>query len=226
MVIDGRPSETAERVAIRRAIHQLVDHPKIFDDPLALRIVGEGRVRTFRTDPPTGRRAVLDAMLRAFLAVRSRLAEDEVAAAVRRGVDRYVVLGAGLDTFAYRNPFPELRVVEIDHPATQTWKRSRLAEAGIAEPPNVTFVPIDFASDSLMAVLNDSFAKSGGSSIFSWLGVAPYLERPVAIETLRSIALTAGPGGEVVFDYVVPPHALDPARRALLDWVIERLEQL
>src|SRR5580698_1979013 len=120
----GTPSRTAERVALRRAEHQILDHPKVFDDPLAISIAGT------RESPPE---TPFDRLLRAFVAARSRYAEDQLASAVARGVRQYVVLGAGLDTYAYRSSVG-VRVFEVDHPATQAWKRSRLGDAGIAIP--------------------------------------------------------------------------------------------
>ena len=148
-MIEDRPSRTAERVAIRRALHQLLDEPRVHDDPLALAILGETRAAELRADPRRFEGGPVARVLRAFLAVRSRLAEDALARAVAGGVRQYVVLGAGLDTFAYRNPHPSLRVFEVDHPATQIWKRRCLAEAGIAVSENATFAAVDFARDSL-----------------------------------------------------------------------------
>src|SRR5512137_207084 len=125
---ENRPSATAQRVAMRRAAHQLLDNPKIFDDPLALHIIGKENASALQTDPRQYETTPLSSYLRAFVAARSRYAEDELAFGVRRGVRQYVILGAGLDTFAYRNPYSEgaLHVFEVDHPTTQTWKRERL----------------------------------------------------------------------------------------------------
>src|SRR5215831_8785858 len=109
---DHRPSRTAIAVAILRAAHQLVDLPLIFEDPLALQILRPyaDQVRDAdRKDRP-------QRMLRLFAAVRSRFSEDELAMAVARGVGQYVLMGAGLDTFAYRNPHPGVRVFEVDYP--------------------------------------------------------------------------------------------------------------
>jgi methyltransferase (TIGR00027 family) len=136
---------------MRRATHQLLDVPRIHDDPLALTILGEAQAAAIRADPRALENSPVARYLRAFLAVRSRMAEDALARAVAGGVRQYVVLGAGLETFAYRNPHPGLRVVEVDHPATQAWKRQRLAEAGLAVPDGVTFVATDFSSEALSA---------------------------------------------------------------------------
>ena len=131
---EDRPSATARRVAMRRAAHQLLDDPKVFDDPLALSIIGRQTESMLRADPGQFDATPLAPFLRAFVAARSRFAEDELALAIRRGVHQYVIVGAGLDTFAYRNPYPEgtLHVYEVDHPTTQVWKRACLQEAGIA----------------------------------------------------------------------------------------------
>ncbi len=118
--------------------------PPVLDDPIAVRLVGPGYANDMERAMHTVARD-----FRAFMAARSRYAEDQLAEAVAAGVRQYVVLGAGLDTFAYRNPFPSLRVFEVDFPATQEWKRSMLAEAGIAVPENLTFVPLDFEHKTL-----------------------------------------------------------------------------
>jgi methyltransferase (TIGR00027 family) len=121
-----RGSRTAER----RAAHQLLDRPIVFEDPLALAIIDPAAASRLRANPHELESSPVSPFLRAALAVRSRMAEDEVGAATRRGIRQYVILGAGFDTFAYRNPYPALQVFEVDHPATQELKRQRLADAG------------------------------------------------------------------------------------------------
>src|ERR1700691_1610025 len=154
---EGKFSRTARRVAIRRAAHQLLDEPRVLDDPLALRIIGFDAERALRSDPKEHH--AFSRAFRAFMAARSRYAEDELARAVERGVTQYVVLGAGLDTFAYRNPLRSagLHVFEVDHPATQEWKRARLDDAGIAVPDDMTFAAVDFERQSL----DDGLVKAG-----------------------------------------------------------------
>src|ERR1017187_5284252 len=125
---EGEFSKTANRVAIRRAAHQLLDQPKVLDDPLALRIIGSEAAHDLRSNPKEHH--AFSRAFRAFMAARSRYAEDELARAVAHGITQYVVLGAGLDTFAYRNPHSGLRVFVVDHPATQAWKREHLETAG------------------------------------------------------------------------------------------------
>ena len=144
---EGKFSRTAQRVAIRRAAHQLLDRPRVFDDPLALRIIGREAAESLRSNQKEGH--AFSRAFRAFMAARSRYAEDELAHAFGQGVRQYVVLGAGLDTFAYRNPHAGLRVFEVDHPATQGWKREQLQAADIAITASLTFVPINFEQQTL-----------------------------------------------------------------------------
>src|SRR5207244_664549 len=124
-----------------RAAHQLLDNPKIFEDPLALRIIGAEAESSFRLSLARFQKPE-DRAFRAAIMVRNRYAEDELARSIQRGVRQYVILGAGLDTFAYRNPFPHLRVFEVDHPTTQAWKRSCLEKATIPIPASVTYVSV------------------------------------------------------------------------------------
>src|SRR5271157_3671190 len=142
----GKPSRTALGAAYHRAVHQVLERGAIFTDPLAVRILGAdagAALREAKNDP--SRR-----MMRLFIAVRTRFAEDSLAAAVARGVRQLVVLGAGLDTYAFRNAFGEkLHVFEVDHPATQAWKRQRLVEAAIPVPSTLTFAAVDFEGETL-----------------------------------------------------------------------------
>jgi methyltransferase (TIGR00027 family) len=134
-----------------------------------------------------------------------------------------VVLGAGLDTFAYRNPHAGLRVFEVDHPATQAWKRQRLADAHIAVPVGVAFAAIDFATESLPGALVAAGWHGHEPSFFSWLGVAPYLQPAAVFATLAAIAPFTVGGGGVVFDYGVPPTSLPPLQRAVYEALAARV---
>src|ERR1700759_1959674 len=143
----GEPSQTARGAAAYRAIHQTLEGGVIFADPFATEII----------DADT--RSTLDELatnpalrpMRLFIVARSRFSEDALANCVARGVRQVVVLGAGLDTFSLRNPFSSqgVRVFEVDYPATQVWKRERLAGAGLAIPASLTFAPVDFERQSL-----------------------------------------------------------------------------
>ncbi len=143
----NEPSRTALMVARQRAAHQLLDHGSILDDPFAMKILREDEkeVLQFANAHP------LASIGRLLTTARSRIAEDAMAKAVERGVRQIIILGAGLDTFALRNPHGalEIRIYEVDHPATQAWKRERLAEAQIALPPWLIFVPVDFELDDV-----------------------------------------------------------------------------
>lgn len=198
----GQPSRTARGAASHRAAHQVLERGFIFSDPLAIRILGadaEAAIRDAKNDPSRRR-------LRLFIAVRSRFAEDALATAVaRRGVRQLVVLGAGLDTYAYRASLGEgLRIFEVDHPATQAWKRQRLAEAAILAPRALTFAPVDFERETLADGLSAAGFDPAQQTFFTWLGVVPYLTEQVVFSTLAFIAGLPG-GAHVVFDYGNPP---------------------
>src|SRR5262249_28355367 len=158
------------------------------------------------------------------IAARSRYAEDELALAVERGVRQYVILGAGLDTFAYRNPYPEgaLRVFEVDYPATQAWKRALLEEVGIPLPVDLTFAPVDFEKRTLADGLRDAGFDPGLGAFFSWLGVTMYLTPEGLMTTFRLIA-SSPVGSEVVFDYAISPSLMSPAQRVIFDEMARRV---
>jgi methyltransferase (TIGR00027 family) len=217
---EGTFSRTAERVAIRRAAHQLLDHPRVLEDPLALRIIGTEAEGALRSNPKEHH--AFSRAFRAFMAARSRFAEDELARAFAHGVRQYVVLGAGLDTFAYRNPHPGLRVFEVDHPATQEWKREQLRAAGIAIPPSLTFVAVDFERQTLAERLWQSGFRADESAFFSWLGVTPYLTREPCMLTLGLIAKMPA-GSSVVFDFAVDRELLNPGQRMAFDALSKRV---
>ncbi|HVP76386.1 MAG TPA: SAM-dependent methyltransferase [Thermodesulfobacteriota bacterium] len=215
---------TAERVAMRRAAHQLLDDPKIFDDPVALRIIGKESALALQADPRQYESTPLSPYLRAFVAARSRYAEDELARGARRGVRQYVILGAGLDTFAYRNPYPKgtLHVFEVDHPATQAWKRARLDEIGMTLPADLTFAPVDFETQTLEEGLRDAGYDPANCTFFSWLGVTEYLTTETVMATLRFIASAPRESG-IVFDYMISPSLLSADQRARFDALARRV---
>jgi methyltransferase (TIGR00027 family) len=218
------PSRTALLVARQRAAHQLLDHGAILDDPYAVRILGEPEDSILQA--VSGHPLV--SMGRLFTAARSRIAEDALSNAAARGVRQLVVLGAGLDTFALRNPHADrIRIFEVDHPATQAWKRERIEDAEIASPPWLTFVPVDFERDDLQQKLSSAGFDRTSAAFFTWLGVVPYLTRDAIDKTLGYIASI--PDSEVVFDYIEPPEnfteevkALAAARMAQLEKINER----
>jgi len=209
----GQPSRTARAAAVHRAVHQVLEEGRIFADSLAVRVLGEdieGLAREAEQNPH--RRA-----MRIFIAARTRFAEDALAAAVEHGVRQLVVLGAGLDTYAYRGAMRDrLRIFEVDHPATQAWKRERLAEAGIPLPGTLTFAPVDFEHETLGEGLGAAGFDPAERSFFTWLGVVPYLTEEAVFGTLRFIGSLRG-GAQVVFDYSDPPGSFSAGMRAVHD---------
>jgi len=203
-------SLTARGAAGHRAVHQTLEGGAIFTDPFACAILGEEALAVARQDAADPAKRPM----RLLVAARSRFAEDALAAAVARGVRQAVVLGAGLDTFALRNPHADrgLLVFEVDHPATQLWKRERLAQAGLGVPASLTFVPVDFERQNLADQLPANGFRSDRPAFFVWLGVVPYLTREAITATLTFIASL--PGSEVVFDYSEPLENYAPERRA------------
>lgn len=222
---DNQPSQTALRVATQRAAHQLLDDPKVLDDPLALAILGPERAGALGADPRSSETSPISPFLRAFTAARSRLAEDELGRAVEQGVGQYVVLGAGLDTFALRGLYPPdaLRVFEVDYPATQAWKRELLVQAGLAAPESLAFVPLDFHEQTLAQGLAQAGHDATQPTFFSWLGVTPYLIPEAVTATLGYIA-SCPAGSGVVFDYAILPELLDARGRMVLKAILSRVE--
>ena len=215
---EEHPSMTAEGAAIMRALHQQFDgEPKILNDPISPRLFDaqsdfyKSRLELLERLPELTR-----LRLRTGFVLRSRFAEDCLAGKYREGLRQYVLLGAGLDTFAYRQPpwASSLRIFEVDHPATQQWKRKRLAEAGIGVPNNVTFVPLDFEKVSLSNGLAQAGLDSGAATFFSMLGVSQYLTEAALDETLNFV-LSAPGGSEIVFSFVAADAILDAADVAL-----------
>jgi methyltransferase (TIGR00027 family) len=195
-------SLTALGVARLRAAHQLLDGAtKILDDPISLRLLGpdtEARIRAeiarFEAEPSQA--------LRAHVVLRSRFAEDRLALGAARGVSQCVILGAGLDTFAYRQPrwAAGLQIFEIDHAASQAVKRSMLRDAGIEIPANVHFGAVDFEREPLIDALSRSNVSLEQKTFFSWLGVTMYLHEDAIDAVLRTVAQFP-PDSEIVFTF-------------------------
>jgi methyltransferase (TIGR00027 family) len=201
-------SRTAVGVAALRAAHQLLDaEPRILDDPIVLRLLDPDTLERLRAFPERLHTPLLT-LLRTHVVVRSRFAEDRLRAAVAAGVRQYVSLGAGLDTFAYRQPAwaAPLRIVEVDQPASQADKRERLARAGIAIPPNLTFAPIDFETTPLDAGLGAAGVDLAAPIFVSWLGVMMYLTRE-AIDAVFAAVRRLPPPSEIVFTFSPSPDA-------------------
>jgi methyltransferase (TIGR00027 family) len=216
-------SRTALRVALRRAAHQLHDAPRVFDDPVAVSILGTAYAEELHRTPLRPDRPFSTA-LRAFIVARSRLAEDNLRHAVENGVRQYVLLGAGLDTFAYRNPYPQLQVFEVDHPATQEWKRDLLQRNRIPVPNSITYAPVDFECQSLVEQLRNAGFDSHAPAFFAWLGVVPYLTLQAFRDTVAFVSTQPSRSG-LVLDYGQPRAVLPPLEQLAHDSLAARVEQ-
>jgi methyltransferase (TIGR00027 family) len=188
-----------------RAAHQLLDAPpRILEDPLAVRLLGPTAVQrinaTMERYQTPERRA-----LRAHVVLRSRFAEDQLAVAVHRGVTQYILLGAGFETFALRQPVwaLPLRILEVDHEGTQTLKRTQLAAAGLTMPENATFATIDFEHETLRDGLLRYQVSLDEPTFFAWLGVTMYLKEDAIDAVLRSVAAFPA-GSEITLTYAPP----------------------
>jgi methyltransferase (TIGR00027 family) len=198
-------SRTALATAYLRAAHQLLDAaPKILEDRVAVRLLGEGVGQKICESAERYRNPEAEA-LRSHVVLRSRFAEDRLAAAVQRGVSQYVILGAGFDTFAFRQPdwAKSLKIFEIDHPDTQLVKRSFLTKASLDLPANVRFAQIDFEHESLLEGLCRHHVSVEEPTFFSWLGVTVYLKEAAIDAALKSMA-TYPSGSEVVLTFKQP----------------------
>jgi methyltransferase (TIGR00027 family) len=220
MMSDDEPSQTALLAAAARAAHLIVDdEPLIFADTLADALLGDRAEEFTGYHRAHGAHIVLSTA-RAQVTCRSRYAEDRLAAAIRRGVTQYVILGAGLDSYAYRaGPAGQVRVFEVDHPATQQWKRWQLARAQIPVPGSVSFVPADFEAGSLTGRLIANGFSLARPALVSWLGVTMYLTRDAISRTLAEIGGFA-PGTELVTDYMLPEAMRDEVGRTYAELVM------
>jgi methyltransferase (TIGR00027 family) len=217
VIANGEPSQTALTAAAARAAHLIVDdEPVIFADTLAGAMLGERAEEFIAYHRAHGTHPVL-AGARAQVTCRSRYAEDRLARAIERGIGQYVLLGAGLDSFAYRSPLAgRVRVFEVDHPATQEYKRRAAAAAGVAAAPE--FVPVDFTRDSLAEALGRAGFDAARPAFVSWLGVTMYLDSG-AIEATVSVLGGFAPGSEIALDYMLPAGRRDAEGQAYADLV-------
>ena len=207
--------------AAARAAHLIVDHePVIFADELAAVLLGEQAEEFISYHRAHGTHLVLSCA-RAQVLCRSRFTEDQLAACVRGGISQYVILGAGLHSFAYRpgpgSPGP-VRVFEVDHPATQQWKRGQLAAAGIPVPDSVSFVALDFERDQLAGGLAQAGFDPSRPALVSWLGVTMYLTEGAISQTLAEIGGFA-PGTQLITDYMLPAALRDDTGEAYVGLV-------
>ncbi|MGH3377503.1 MAG: class I SAM-dependent methyltransferase [Actinoallomurus sp.] len=222
MKSDGTPSLTALLAAAARAAHLVVDDaPPLFTDTVAYALLGMhaeeliGHHRTYGEHP-------LLAGARVGVTARSRYTEGCLASGVRDGIDQYVILGAGLDSYAFRSD-GGVRTFEVDHPDTQEWKRAQAAGAGL-ESPDMTYVPVDLETEPLADGLLKYGFDPARPALFSWLGVTMYLTRGAIAETLTTIAAFA-PGTQIVVDTMLSADHRDEAGQSYLDILIPAFAQ-
>lgn len=206
------PDDTAVRVALWRAMHVQVDPPPhVLDDEIGLRLAAPGDGWRDRPDMDS----VDTARYRASIVVRARFVEDLVAEQAGRGVAQYVLLGAGLDTFALRRPeaASRLTVFEVDQPGPQAWKRRRLTELGYDLPDRLRFVPVDFeAGEPWWERLTIAGFDPGEPAVVASTGVSMYLTKEANAATLRRLAALA-PGSTLAMTFMRPVELLDAEER-------------
>lgn len=202
----GQPSTTAIGTSLMRAAHTRLDSPALIEDPWGDRLIlGEEREAMLARSGAED----LDALMRRHpsyggVILRARYAEDALAAAVERGVEQYVIIGAGMDSFALRRPpfADRLEIFEIDHPSTQGFKTARLALCEVETPADLHLIAADLAETSVAEALAGSPFRGDRPAFFAWLGVTPYLTRAANLATLAAVASCAAAGSELVFSYL------------------------
>jgi methyltransferase (TIGR00027 family) len=206
------------RTAMHRAAHQILDRPLIFEDPIAVGLIPECSEQAIR-DNPNEYSGPTQGLLRAVFAVRSRFAEDRLAAAAARGVGQYVIVGAGLDTFPWRQPpfARSMRIFFLDHPPTLAWSMQRFRERGLPAPPNVAFVAADLEAHELGARLDEHGFDRGKATFLSVLGVTQYITRS-ALEALFGFSASLPAQSEIVSSFAPPDDELDHQELAGRNW--------
>jgi methyltransferase (TIGR00027 family) len=221
----GQPSGTALGVALRRAAHQIYDLPPlVLDDPVAVPLLGDTYAKAL-ADTRAALHEKSSLAMRAWVLARSRFAEDQLAKAVKAGVRQYVVLGAGLDTFGLRNPYPDLKVFEVDHPSTQMWKRKLVTSSKLSQPDSLHYVAVDFETQSLQERLQLAGLDFKTPTLFAMLGVVVYLTPEAFRETLNFIAGFPESSG-VIFDYALPRPLLPKDEVDARDELAARVESI
>lgn len=211
-MLAGQPSRTLLGPAIRRAAHQLLDAPLILDDPIAVGLVPEAGADAIHAGLAE-HQTQESVLLRSLFVLRSRFAEDRLAEAAARGVRQYLIVGAGLDTFPWRQPgyARGMHIFLADHVSSLVWTQEKFWARGLPKPSNLTFVPLDLEDGRLGERLSEfGFLKE--PAFCSALGVTQYLERTSVEELLRFVA-SLGRGSEIVFSYVPRAEDLEGADR-------------
>jgi methyltransferase (TIGR00027 family) len=210
------PDSTAVRTALWRALHVELDAPPpVLDDTIGLRLAEPDPDWRSRGDMhPDGTRA-----FRASIVARARYLDDLVIERAAAGVGQYVILGAGLDSFAQRHPDVAVRIFEVDQPGTQDWKRRRLSEIGYPPGPNLQFVPVDFErGEAFPGALRTNGFDADRPAVFSSMGVSMYLTKEATEATLRQVSALAG-GSVLAMTFMLPVELVDAAERPMQESV-------
>lgn len=217
----AKPSETAQFAAAHRAYHFKHHRPAILEDTAASWLLGPPLSTILRVAPLRWLfwRPLLSKVrpISAFIVVRSRYVEDSLQQIIRDGCRQYVILGAGLDSWALRHDEPGVTVFELDHPATQQWKENRIRSRLGALPSHLVLIPVDFERQSIAGALRGQGFDPGSRVFVSWLGTICYLTRGAIEEAFSSLARIAAPGSRIAFDYFQPRSTMSPADLALFE---------
>jgi methyltransferase (TIGR00027 family) len=222
--VEAGPGHTATLAAVGRAFHAESENPLVVDH-LALGLAGEPGAALMAQLSSQLPEASRQSFGLAF-AIRTRFVEDAVARAIQDGIGQYVILGAGLDSFAYRRPelSERLKIFEVDRATSQAWKRGRLDTIGVAIPPSVVFVPLDAEKDDLRAGLIEAGFEPSKPAIVSAIALTQYLAQP-AIERILELVASFAPGSRLVATYVVPAAELSEMAAAGLAWTMSQAEE-
>jgi methyltransferase (TIGR00027 family) len=243
---ENQASFTAMLVAYMRAYHTKYSTDIIFDDFLAYDLIPEDKREQIEHILTSWDEQLNDSMDNepsfdypntskyfgqgiSNVVSRARYTEDTLEKAIRQGVKQYVILGAGMDTFAFRRPdlMEKLKVFEVDHPATQEFKLKRLAELEWKHPANLHFIPVDFTKEKLETALTSSlYYDPGAKTLFSWFGVTPYLTKEEVLTVLHSIANISHSGSAVVFDYIDKEASISKEKSYRVQKSLEFLEKI
>ncbi len=217
----NEPSQTAQLAAAHRAHHLMQARPPILEDTEAHWLLGPPLSLVLRFAPLRWLfwNRLLDRVrpISVFVVVRSRYTEDMLSSWIRQGCRQYVILGAGLDSWALRQRSPAVQVLELDHPATQQWKANRIRKRLGRLPAHLTLIPIDFERSTLSDLLLGGPYDPEAAAFFSWLGTLYYLSRAAVEATFASLAAVCAPGSQVVFDYFRPGSTMMAADRQLFE---------
>jgi methyltransferase (TIGR00027 family) len=210
-----KPSATAQLAAAHRAYHFMHDRPVLLEDDAALWLLGPPLSAILRIAALRWLfwRPLLAKVrpISAFVVVRSRYTEDALEQAIGDGCRQYVILGAGLDSWALRHNEPGVAVFELDHPATQQWKDARIRSRLGQLPSHLILIPVDLERESIADVLPGHPFDPRARAFVSWLGTIPYLTRGAIEETFTSLARVCAPGSRIAFDYFQPKSTMSPA---------------